>query len=58
MAIESLEDLFYQVLQGLYDEEQRLVEALPKMARGAASARLAPSLSGAPGADTFSCDPA
>ena len=40
MAIETLEDLFYKELQGLYDEEQRLVDALPKMARGAASERL------------------
>jgi ferritin-like metal-binding protein YciE len=40
LDIQTLEDLFYEQLQGLYDEEQQLVEALPKMARAAASARL------------------
>jgi len=37
---ETLEDLFYEDLQELYDVERQLVAALPKMARAAASGRL------------------
>ncbi len=40
MKIETLEDLLHEELRELYDEEQQLVEALPKMARNAASERL------------------
>ncbi len=40
MTPETLEDLFSESLKELYDVEQQLVEALPKMARAAASARL------------------
>lgn len=40
MKSETLEDLLHAQLRQLYDEEQRLVDALPKMARHAASERL------------------
>ena len=40
MSIETLEDLLIEELQELYDEEQRLVEVLPKMAKNSASGRL------------------
>lgn len=36
----NLDDLLYEGLRQLYDEEQRLVKALPKMVRNAASERL------------------
>ena len=36
----SLEDLFVEQLKDLYDAEQRLVEALPKMADAANSSSL------------------
>jgi ferritin-like metal-binding protein YciE len=38
--IENLEDLFELKLQGLYDAENQLVKALPKMAAGATDQRL------------------
>ncbi len=44
MDIETLEDLFYVELLELYDEERRLVDALPKMARAASSGRLREAL--------------
>ena len=37
MALESLNDLFVEQLRDLYDAENQLVKALPKMARGANS---------------------
>ncbi|HWC99313.1 MAG TPA: ferritin-like domain-containing protein [Candidatus Sulfopaludibacter sp.] len=40
MKLETLDDLFYEELRELYDEEGRLIEALPKMARGSASEKL------------------
>jgi ferritin-like metal-binding protein YciE len=40
MKIETLDDLFYDELRELYDEEKRLLEALPKMARSSASESL------------------
>ena len=40
MKIETLDDLLYKELQELYDEEERLTQALPKMARNTGSARL------------------
>ncbi|HJT88646.1 MAG TPA: ferritin-like domain-containing protein, partial [Bryobacteraceae bacterium] len=40
----TLDDLFQMELRELYDEEQRLVKALPKMAAGASSARLREAL--------------
>ncbi len=40
MNVETLDDLFHQELRELYGEEKRLVEALPKMARGSSSALL------------------
>jgi len=40
MKIETLEDLFYEELRELYDEEQRLVDALPKMVKNSGSERL------------------
>lgn len=40
MKIETLDDLLYQELQELYDQEERLTQALPKMARNTSSARL------------------
>jgi ferritin-like metal-binding protein YciE len=40
MKIETLDDLLYEELRELYDEEERLVQALPKMARNSASEQL------------------
>jgi ferritin-like metal-binding protein YciE len=40
MAIESLNDLFIEQLRDLYDAENQLVKALPKMAEGANSDEL------------------
>jgi len=40
MKIETMEDLFYEELRELYDEEERLVQALPKMAKNSSSERL------------------
>lgn len=40
MKIETLDQLFDLELRELYDEEERLVDALPKMARNTASERL------------------
>jgi ferritin-like metal-binding protein YciE len=37
MKVESLQDLFIEQLQDLYDAEQQLVKALPKMANAATS---------------------
>ena len=39
MALNTFEDLFLEKLQGLYDAEQRLVTALPKMAAAAHSVK-------------------
>ena len=36
----SMDDLFLQQLEDLYDAEKRLTEALPKMAKAATSAEL------------------
>jgi ferritin-like metal-binding protein YciE len=44
MKIETLDDLLYEDLRGLYDEEQRLLEALPKMAHNASSEKLRQTL--------------
>ena len=40
MRIGSMQDLFVEQIQDLYDAEQRLVRALPKMAEAAASNEL------------------
>jgi ferritin-like metal-binding protein YciE len=40
MKIETMEDLFLEQIEDLYDAEQRLVKALPKMAKAATSAQL------------------
>ena len=40
MALNSFDDLFLEQLQDLYDAEQRLVAALPKMAAAAKSSSL------------------
>src|SRR5262249_17212000 len=40
MGLNSFDDLFVEQLQDLYDAEQRLVKALPKMADAAHSASL------------------
>ncbi len=40
MRIGSMQDLFVEQIQDLYDAEQRLVKALPKMAEAAASNEL------------------
>jgi ferritin-like metal-binding protein YciE len=40
MKIETLDELLYEKLRELYDEEERLVDALPKMAKNSSSARL------------------
>ena len=44
MKIQTLEDLFYEELRELYDEEQQLVDALPKMSKQSASERLREAL--------------
>ena len=40
MRLDSLQDLFVEQLQDLYDAEQRITEALPKMADAARNASL------------------
>jgi ferritin-like metal-binding protein YciE len=40
MRIESMEDLFIEQIQDLYDAEERLVKALPKMADASTSSDL------------------
>src|ERR1700678_1827840 len=40
MKIESMEDLFLEQIEDLYDAENRLVKALPKMAEGTTSLTL------------------
>lgn len=40
MKIESMDDLFLGQIEDLYDAEQRLVKALPKMAEASTSAQL------------------
>lgn len=40
MSIETMEDLFVEEIEDLYDAEQRLVKALPKMAEAATSSEL------------------
>ena len=40
MALESLNDLFVEQLRDLYDAENQLIKALPKMAEGANSVEL------------------
>jgi len=40
MKIESLRDLFFEQIQDLYDAEQRLTKALPKMAEASSSPEL------------------
>jgi ferritin-like metal-binding protein YciE len=40
MSIETIEDLFVDQIEDLYDAEQRLVKALPKMAEAATSEEL------------------
>lgn len=40
MALESLNDLFIEQLRDLYDAENQLIKALPKMAQGANSDEL------------------
>ena len=37
MKIESLRDLYLEQLQDLYNAEQQLIKALPKMAKAASS---------------------
>lgn len=40
MKIETLEELFLEQIEDLYDAEQRLVKALPKMAEASSSTQL------------------
>src|ERR1700746_1089420 len=40
MKIETMEDLFLEQIEDLYDAEQRLVKALPKMAEASTSPEL------------------
>lgn len=40
MALETMEDLFWEQIQDLYDAERRLVKALPKMAEASTSQAL------------------
>jgi ferritin-like metal-binding protein YciE len=40
MKVESLRDLYVEQLQGLYNAEQQLIKALPKMAKAASSEEL------------------
>jgi ferritin-like metal-binding protein YciE len=40
MRIETMQDLFVEQIQDLYDAEERLVKALPKMAEAATSTEL------------------
>jgi ferritin-like metal-binding protein YciE len=40
MKIETMEDLFVEQIQDLYDAEKRLVKALPKMAEASTSSVL------------------
>ena len=46
MKFESMEDLFLGQIQDLYDAEQRLVKALPKMAEAANSPQLQAAFEG------------
>jgi ferritin-like metal-binding protein YciE len=40
MTIESMEDLFLEQVEDLYDAERSLVKAIPKMARAGTSTQL------------------
>ena len=40
MKINSLQDLYLEQLKDLYDAEQQLIKALPKMAKAASSEEL------------------
>jgi len=40
MRIQSMQDLFIEQIQDLYDAEERLIKALPKMAEASTSAEL------------------
>jgi len=40
MRIESMQDLFLEQIRDLYDAEERLIKALPKMAEAATSSEL------------------
>jgi len=40
MKLESLRDLYVEQLQDLYNAEQQLIKALPKMAKAASSEEL------------------
>jgi ferritin-like metal-binding protein YciE len=44
MRIESMQDLFLEQIRDLYDAEERLIKALPKMAEAATSAELRTAL--------------
>ena len=44
MKIETMEDLFLEQVEDLYDAEKRLVKALPKMAEASTSLSSPPSL--------------
>jgi ferritin-like metal-binding protein YciE len=44
MRIESMQDLFLEQIQDLYDAEERLIKALPKMAEAATSSELRSAL--------------
>jgi ferritin-like metal-binding protein YciE len=44
MKIESMEDLFVEQVEDLYDAEQRLVKALPKMSKAVSSRELAEAI--------------
>jgi ferritin-like metal-binding protein YciE len=46
MSIETMEDLFVDQIEDLYDAEQRLVKALPQMAEAATAAELRSAFSG------------
>ena len=44
MKIETMEDLFLEQVEDLYDAERRLVKALPKMAEASTSQSLRQAL--------------
>ena len=44
MRIESMQDLFLEQIRDLYDAEERLIKALPKMAEAATSSELRSAL--------------
>jgi len=46
MTLNTLDDLFVAQLQDLYDAEQRLTKALPKMAKAASNGRLKSAFEG------------